>query len=361
VKIDADQQPVAFGSLLGTDEEAEAAVTAHPALERDWRTEEVDEEEEEEAEPKSSWRRDGGNEDAGNDIPAREGGWRESITSEQPVHANAKRHEAWTPTREKQDLSEAAEAGETVVASAPISDFRNMPAAPFSGDAWAAAIEAGSSNKTAVVEAEHPAVSAPARISDLDTLVGHAETDAGEVTEVEEQSFVTEIPVPASVVEAVEVNDAAAKVSEAIPEVSPEPSSEKAEQAQTFVSETPRSSAASWFSTPPNPWEAEVQKANKLAASWDAPVAVAPQALEPMAISAPDEIEVVSGAVASAVIPAAVETAREEARGSNDVDMDAVVEKVMARMGPDKLHELTRDLLKPMIEGIVRDELNRKS
>jgi hypothetical protein len=41
--------------------------------------------------------------------------------------------------------------------------------------------------------------------------------------------------------------------------------------------------------------------------------------------------------------------------------MDAVVEKVMARMGPDKLHELTRDLLKPMIEGIVRDELNRKS
>ena len=69
----------------------------------------------------------------------------------------------------------------------------------------------------------------------------------------------------------------------------------------------------------------------------------------------------VSGAVATDVIPAAVETARDEAHGSTEVDMNAVVEKVMARMSPEKLHELTRDLLKPVIEGIVRDELNKKS
>jgi hypothetical protein len=69
----------------------------------------------------------------------------------------------------------------------------------------------------------------------------------------------------------------------------------------------------------------------------------------------------VSGAVASDVIPAAVETARQEAHSSTEVDMNAVVEKVMARMSPEKLHELTRDLLKPVIEGIVRDELNKKS
>jgi hypothetical protein len=41
--------------------------------------------------------------------------------------------------------------------------------------------------------------------------------------------------------------------------------------------------------------------------------------------------------------------------------MNAVVEKVRARMSPEKLHELTRDLLKPVIEGIVRDEINKKS
>src|SRR4029077_2119074 len=118
VKIDSEQQPVAFGSLLGTDEEAESAVTAHPALERDWRTEEVEEEEDEETDSKASWRRDGGDEEVGNDIPAREGGWRESVSEEQPVHAHAKHHEPWSPTREKQDLSAAEEA----VASSPIPD-----------------------------------------------------------------------------------------------------------------------------------------------------------------------------------------------------------------------------------------------
>jgi CheY-like chemotaxis protein len=357
VKFDSEQQqPVAFGNLLGTDEEAEAetAVTARPELERDWRTEEVDEEEEEEPEAKASWRRDAGSEEAGNDIPAREGGWRESITSEQPAHAHAKRHESWTPTREKQDLSEAAEAEGTVVASS-LPDFRNIPAAPFSGEAWAAAIEAGNPTKTAVAEAEHPAIS-ERPLSDLDALVGRAEPAMEERSAVEEQSFVTELLATAPMAFVEERNTATT-----VAEPTPEASHEQSPETQTVVSEAPPSSAATWFSTPPSPWEAEAMKASKLAATWDAPVAAAPQASEPSPLSAPDEIEVVSGSVASDVIPAAVETAREEAHGSADVDMNAVVEKVMARMSPEKLHELTRDLLKPVIEGIVRDELNKKS
>ena len=359
VKIDSEQQPVAFGSLLGTDEEAEAetAVTARPALERDWRTEEV--EEDEETDSNASWRRDGGDEEVGNDIPAREGGWRDSISEKQPAHAHAKHHEPWSPTREKQDLAEAAEAEETVVATAPISDFRNMPATPFSGEAWAAAIEAGSPNKIAVAEAEHPAVLDAPPVSDLDTLVGSAHPIVEASSAVEEQSFVSEVPVsaPEPVVEAVEESHTTSPVEEH----SAETSHEQPTATQTFVSETPQPNAAGWFSTPPNPWEAEAQKAIRWAATWDAPVAAAPAVPEPTPVSAPDEIEVVSGAVASDVIPAAVETAREEAHGSAEVDMNAVVEKVMARMSPEKLHELTRDLLKPVIEGIVRDELNKKS
>jgi len=361
VKIDSEQQPVAFGSLLGTDEEAEAetAVTARPALERDWRTEEVEEEEDEETDSKASWRRDGGDEEVGTDIPAREGGWRDSISDEQPAHAPAKHHEPWSPTREKQDLAEAAEAEETVVATAPISDFRNMPAAPFSGEAWAAAIEAGSPNKIAVAEAEHPAVVQPPPVSDLDTLVGSAQPVVETSAAVEEQSFVTETPIsaPEPAVEAVEVSH----VTSPVEEPPAETSHRQPAATQTFVSETPQPSVAAWFSTPPNPWDAEAQKASRLAATWDAPVPPAPAVPEPALVSAPDEIEIVSGAVASDVIPAAVETAREEAHGSAEVDMNAVVEKVMARMSPEKLHELTRDLLKPVIEGIVRDELNRKS
>jgi CheY-like chemotaxis protein len=371
VKIDSERQPIAFGSLLGTEEEEAAeAVTAHPSLERDWRTDEVEEEEDEETDSKPSWRRDGGDEELGSDIPAREGGWRDSISNEEPAHAHAKRHEAWTPTREKQDLNAAAEAEETVTAASLISDFRNMPAAPFSGEAWAAAIEAGNANKAAVAEAEHPAV-AEAPVSDLDTLVGRAEPVAEEAPAVEEQSFVTQVPVPqpASVVEAIEEHVEESNVESTIAEPAQVPTTEHEQrietqttETQTIVSETPKSTVATWFSTAPSPWEAEVQKATRLAATWDAPVAAAPSISEPAPpVSAPEEIEVVSGAVASAVIPAAVETAREEAHSSSDIDMDSVVEKVMARMSPEKLHELTRDLLRPVIEGIVRDELNKKS
>jgi hypothetical protein len=361
VKIDSDQQPVAFGNLLGTEEEAEAetAVTAHPALERDWRTEEVEEEEEEETDSKASWRRDAAGEELGNDVPAaREGGWRDSLSQEQPVHAHVKHHEHWTPTREKQDLSAAAETEATAVSSSPISDFRNVPAAPFSGEAWAAAIEAGSPNSTAVAEAEHPAVM-EAPVSDLDTLVGRAEPARETSSVVEEQSFVTEVPASEPVAEIAEEHNASSTVAES--ESVPPAASHDPEETQSLVSEAPKSTATTWFSTAPNPWDAEVQKASKLASTWDAPVPAAPSTPASAPIAAPDEIEVVSGAVASAVIPAAVETAREEAHGSADVDMNAVVEKVMARMSPEKLHELTRDLLKPVIEGIVRDELNRKS
>ena len=359
VKINSEQQPVAFGSLLGTEEEeTDTAVTAHPALERDWRTEEVEEEEEEETDSKPSWRRDAGDEEAGNDVPVREGGWRDSISDEQPVHANVKTREAWTPTREKQDLGAAEETEEAPAASSPISDFRNIPTAPFSGDAWAAAIEAGSP-KAAVAEAEHPAI-AEAPVSDLDTLVGRAEPEMEHASAVEEQSFVTEVPVsaPEPVVEAAEEQSEVPVVGD--PEATQEVATHASTETQAFVSEAQKSTAASWFSTMQSPWDAEVQKANKLASAWDAPVPAAPVP-EPVAVSAPDEIEVVSGAVASDVIPAAVETAREEAHGASEVDMNAVVEKVMARMSPEKLHELTRDLLKPVIEGIVRDEINKKS
>ncbi|HEY1924198.1 MAG TPA: hypothetical protein VGG58_03030, partial [Candidatus Acidoferrum sp.] len=359
VKIESDQQP-AFGSLLGTEEE-DAAVTAMPAIDRDWRTEEVEEEEQEqETDSKASWRRGGDDDDSGVEPPAREAGWRDSVSDQQPVHAHAKHHEPWTPTREKQDMSEAAET-EGEASGSPISDFRNIPAAPFSGDAWAAAIEAGGQNHTAVAEAERPAIHdsvATRAAPDLDTLVGHAEPEMESVPTVEEQSFVTETPVPAPT--------AAVHAAEE-PTSAPEEARQGSEP-NSLISEPVKSSASSWFSTPPSPWDAEMQKASKLASTWDTPVAP-PVAIEthpsepfPAASTAPDEIEVVSEAAVSAVTPEAFETAREEAsHGATEVDMNAVVEKVMARMSPDKLHELTRDLLKPVIEGIVREELNKKS
>jgi CheY-like chemotaxis protein len=352
LKIESGRQPVAFGSLLetpGTDTEEEPnEVTAVPALERDWHTEEVDEEaEEEDAEAKPSWRRDAGSEDSEQEVAASDGGWRDAGSEQSRGHG--KKNSVWTPTREKADLGEATEVQANVHNA--MSDFRNIPAAPFAGEAWAAAIEAGAQNKTAVAEEEHPAPHA----ADLEALVGRAEPAP------HEQSF----------------------ISERAPEPAPEPTTEPApvpvEEQATFVSaaiaepEKP-SVTPSWFSTPPSPWDAEAQKASKLASTWDTPIVPAsieaparelpPEPLDApnsfATAAAPDEIEVVSAGTGSA-LPEAVQTAREEvSHGATKLDMDAIVARVLARMSQDRLQEVARDMLKPVIEAIVREELNKK-
>ncbi len=42
------------------------------------------------------------------------------------------------------------------------------------------------------------------------------------------------------------------------------------------------------------------------------------------------------------------------------VDMDALIAKVLARMSPDVMQTLTRELLKPMVAALVEDELKNK-
>ncbi len=327
-------------------------------MERDWRSSKPEEEEEEEdTSDKGSWRRDAGD---------------ESFVEEEGVGSSrdfrTQRHETWTPTREKEDLTAAAEVREGVAAAIAEIGHRE-PAAPFAGEAWAAAIQSESESKTAVAEIEKPTVPA----AEPETLVEHAAEPA-----------VAEQPV----------------VSDPVPEPEPEPVGEStvdslpavvAEDSAAVEAPTP-SATTSWFSTPPSPWEVEAQKANQLASTWDAVVA-APSSetdtrgdvsFEPT--SAPDEIEVVSASSISSAIPAAaVETVREEAAqaveqaeqeaeragtsadagetvhdATPQLDMDAVVAKVLARLSPGLLNDATRELLRPVVEAVIREELNSK-
>ena len=426
-KIESGQQPVAFGSLLetpGTDTEEEPSeVTAVPALERDWRTEEVEEEEEEEEENATpSWRRDPGSELPEAEVAASSNGWRDAASEER--RTTSRNHSVWTPTREKSDLTEAAEVQEQVHSG--ISDFRNMPAVPFSGEAWAAAIDVGARNKAAVAEEEHPAPHA----AELEALVGHTAEAA-----VEQESLLSEAPASEHFAaqdlgslhessERLTAQDLASQDAVASPEVvsqeaaaeilipetvRPQHLSSEDDVAQAQGSELEKepepveiepvvppaaiaaiepektSSTTSWFSPPPpSPWDVEAQKATRLASTWDAPITpatnqppaqeavpgiveeAAPETVEAensfAAPAAPDEIEVVSSVATNSVIPEAIETARQEAsHETSEFDMEAVVARVLARMSPDKLQEMTRDLLKPVIETIVREELNKRS
>jgi CheY-like chemotaxis protein len=353
VKIESGEQPVAFGSLLdtgtSTDEQPPEVTTAPVTMERDWRSSKPEEEDEEEEDTsaKGSWRRGTGDEQAAEEEPVSSRDFR------------SRRHETWTPTREKEDLAAAAESPERVTAAVAEIGQDRQPPAPFSGDAWAAAMQSESESKTAVAQAEKP--EAPA--AQLDSFVEHA-------------------PAPAI------AQDTSVPAHESTPEVSPSVLESDRAVVEALTSEK----TTSWFSTPPNPWEAEAQKASQLASTWDATV-ITPVSdtamrgdvsIEPT--SAPDEIEVVSGNTVLSEMPGeTVETVREEAaqavqqaeqaaeQASTSVnkgeavhdaaahfDMDAIVAKVLARLSPGLLNDATRELLRPVVEAVIREELNAK-
>jgi hypothetical protein len=41
-------------------------------------------------------------------------------------------------------------------------------------------------------------------------------------------------------------------------------------------------------------------------------------------------------------------------------DIDEIVAKVLARMNPDVLQAVTREILKPLVEAMIKDELHKK-
>jgi CheY-like chemotaxis protein len=354
VKIESGSQPLAFGSLLGSarpqpEEDFRNIPTVHPELaqERDWRAPGTGEEEEgEPAEPKSSWRRDVGDEGLRDEAAPATGDWQSQGPS-----ARSSGRERWTPTRERQDLTEAAEASENLPAVA--TEMKSAtPSAPFAGDAWAAAIGMVSNQETAVAEAEKESVAPEAAATPEIT----AEPTHADPERTAERSPTADAIAP--------------------PTVEPKPSS----------------ATSSWFSTAPSPWDADSLKASLLASTWDAAVPASAQETNAHVESSipthfessrtADEIELVSERAAGTISEVATETARVEVSSAEvhdtqgtsvsdhvreevsektaDVDIDAVVAKVLARMNPDVLQEVTREILKPVVEAIVREELSSK-
>jgi len=301
LKIDSGAHPPAFGSLLETPavEEGPGFTTEAnpaPAPERDWRSADVEEEVAEE-EAEEEEPKASWRRDAGDEAFADDG-----ISG--PVHdwrdIAFSHSNASHPVKEKTDLAHAEETQDVAVAEA-------LPAAAIEEPAAQAPIAAQQSN-----EAQMPAVSA----------------------------------------------------SETVP----------ADPEKPF-------SADSWFSVAPSPWEAEAQKASHLASTWDAVAVEAPKETEAPAVtegaSAYASAPLISG---EAAVPAAtVEAIREEAahvtesvtqetsaagstakNSAAETDMEAMVAKILTKLNPDVLQALTREILKPVIETIVKDELNAK-
>ena len=310
LKIESGAMPPAFGSLMETPEvapeqEEDFVGTGQPpvVLERDWHSGEAEEEanDAEEEEPASSWRRDAGDEALANAGTTRtEHDWRDAAPAEADSPA-------------KSNYSGYVDADET-------QEF---------------------------VSASVPATGTVAHAEDSIPLVSSKE-------ELQEcQATVSAEPAPS--IGSTSLSSPVGAAAAADP--------------------TKPGASGSWFSVAPNPWELEAQKASQLASSWDVPK-TPPVETKEVERPASDKAFVQGQ---EPVIPAAtVEAIREEAAhvaesvtqnagkagaaksSSSEVNMDAMVAKVMSKMNPDVLQALTRELLKPMIEAIVKDELDAK-
>ena len=327
VRIDAGSQPVAFGSLLETPTEENLAYVPPPVLERDWREGDGEEEteEEEEEKPTPAWRREETETYA--DSNSSSSNWRSE--GFEAVQSRKTAIDPWEAAEDKPALEEvSARTQEAPAASTIVPEVKpEIPAAPFASDAWAAVTASSSQQK-----------SSEETVTALEEAVS-AEQHATESTEPEKKS-----------------------------------------------------SGSSWFSSSSSPWDSEIQKANRLASAWDSGVA-APAAAESTngagivaEISAPSET-VQAVIEEGALPPAAVEAIREEAaQVAEDAvqaveqpaadaptayvhedlapapapSMDDLVAKVLANMSPEVLQAVTREILRPVVEAMVKEEMKSK-
>ena len=380
LKIDSSNQPLAFGSLLNNavaepEEEAAYVAPASPELvDRDFSAPEADEvEEEEEDSGSSGWRRDGGGEAFGDEAEA---------TAEKPA-SRAKRRESWSPTREKtQDLLESAIEPEFVSAP-PLEIKKSAPAAVALEDSWkkpakqepeikAAPMETAPvpqatspsvstfeippmpsfSSPVATTEAPAPETAAPGNANSwFSTTASPWEAEAHKASQLasswdaparpaEVASADTE-PVETAPVESYEPEPAAQEVP--VEELAP---------TYDFVSEAPSEEPVHYLPDP--------------ALVSNEPVSndTLPDLLSDGLIPA-EAVETLrqqtSYAVESAVQQAAEEPADNAAQGASAApDMDALVAKVLAKMSPEMLQAVTREILKPVVEAMVREEISSK-
>lgn len=416
---------LAFGNLLNTPgltEEVDdsAYVTAKTTefdIDRKWGAEsdeseeEVEEEEEEETAASSSWRRDADGESKDVEAAKPKRDWR----TVEPATARSA-HEIQLTTAVKNPADETADI-------APILGTKPLPS--FSGDAWAAAISAGTQEKVA---AEKPELvtkeAAPGAVPQVAVHAAEETPEAASPDTNKSNSWISTPPSPwiaddktakpfssgwdAPVVTAPVIAPSAPAETE---EVEAEAKSEVAETAQFISGDTlidseletePEQPAASPYAA--ETWHGDVDPAleqaaeslhlptetvhllqeqvDAVVASHQEEIAAETPAAAPyqeeivkeeisygaspvleQSDTKPVEAVVEPKALVTKTAPAGHEAAaapEPEVAKTPEVDMEALVARVLARMSPEALQAMTREILKPVLENIIRDELNAK-
>ena len=417
VKFAAGSEPVAFGSLLETPEvEDDIAFTAKPSVEleaaRHWGTanesDEVEEEEDEEGSGRGGWRPDALDESlekiATSSSNAKAQDWREEAFHGSSPANGAAGHK-WTPigAAPAEEVAEAPRVGVSTLENRPFGE-----PAPFAGDAWAAALATSVQEKIAGASEQAGEVSAPvdANATVIEPVPQTAEaagpanwasvTDTPWELEAKKASLLAatwDAPAPSmppGVTEAEQffkeepaaaVNEApSAVVNEFVEHTSFHGASEFSEEQRAETSEAPAAAPVESSETKSPEGSYELP-----ALDFSAPEVVAES---PYVSSAPAELNVTQEmrayqepeassvspieAPAAAEEPAYVTEAVEEvvheaapaaavaAPEAQQPDLDALVARVVAKMNPDVLQRVTQEILKPVIEALIKDELASK-
>jgi len=376
--IDAGHEPLAFGNMLDTaDAEEEVAFAAKPnsglVPERNWgkdSEEQLDVAEEEES--GGGWH-PGGLEEAiakvtgtplSSPAAAAAHGLNE-VTDwrEEAFHGSAPVADtpmpSWASGEAQTQYVEAAEVPATAVTTMEPKPASTPVSSPFSGDAWAAVMSAG-------LEEKIPEVSA------IEASPVMAQVSSVDAEEVVQPAAVEQ----AAVAPAVDAPAATALIA--------------AEPAKV------QESSNGWFSVPPSPWDLEAKKASALASTWDTPVEEPPAFVHdtapvvehavgaepessPLVEEATPSVEQFEASVESAVQEEVVALQEETSQPSQynaesilehetpapaeapaQVSMDELVNRVLAKLNPEVMQKMTQDILKPVIEALLKDELNAK-
>ena len=404
--IASGAQPLAFGSLLETaapDDDAVFAISSgtHTAPDRSWGNSASPEEEEEpeETSKTGSWRISSAMEETVSETSAGQTDWREAAFSGigSGAGSEAAQTSEWAPSIEKNSLAiteeEAAELAQKRAAPPPAIGSSPVP------EDWRKKIEE-----------VLPSIPQPIREESV---------EKASEARLDEPFFAPAPPPPPAIPEA-------AVSGVALPEIAAA-EVEAAAAAPSAQPETGRN-LNSWMAGAVSPWEAELERANQLASTWDTakiatdqPVeensvteafpdsGVTSSAYEPRVAPAiePSVVEAASGEesrlppaviedipaiesllstetkeflqeetahVVAAELPLEMERAPEQevsaygspvmsepaAAPSLTPNMDEIVAKVLAKMNPEVLQAVTREILKPLVEAMIKDELTKK-
>jgi CheY-like chemotaxis protein len=416
VKFAAGSEPLAFGSLLETPEvDDDVTLTSRPseALEaaRHWGTadesDEVEEEADEAGSGRGGWRPGGMNESleeiATSSNKAKAQDWRDEAFHGNPP-ANGAAAYKWTPA----EAAPVEGAAETPLVG--VSTLENQPSGaptPFAGDAWAAALATSVQDKITGANEQSAEVSAAA---DANATVIEPAPQAADTAGPANWSSVTDTPweleakkasllaatwdapapsMPPSVMEAEQFfQEEPAAGSEAPSAVVNEFVEQTSFHGASEFSEEQRAEAGGAPAAPAE--NAETKSSEELdelpALDFSAPEAVTESAYASHAASGPNEtqeIPVYQEPPASYISPietreaeapiaadesaqvthaaeAVVHQAEPAAAEAQQLDMDALVARVVAKMSPDVLQRVTQEILKPVIEALIKDELASK-